>query len=55
MRGYEEVISSDWQIDLPTLPEILFTKDPAKIFVKNNFRSSYSGTFDVPSFHDLVN
>ncbi|KAE9371511.1 hypothetical protein N431DRAFT_341630 [Stipitochalara longipes BDJ] len=43
MRSYEEVISSDWRIDLPTLPEVLFTKEPEKIFVKNNCNSSYSG------------
>jgi hypothetical protein len=46
MRSYEEVISSDWRIDLPTLPDILFTKDPQKIFVKNNCNSSYSGMSD---------
>ena len=45
MRNYEEVIPAEWQIDLPTLPETLFTDDPEKMFVKNNFRPSYSGTF----------
>jgi hypothetical protein len=45
MRNHEELISSEWKIDLPTLPETLFTNDPEKMFVKNNFRPSYSGTF----------
>lgn len=45
MRSYEEVISAEWRIDLPTLPESLFTTDPEKIFVKNNCRPSYSGMF----------
>lgn len=55
MRSYEEVISSEWRIDLPTLPEGLFTTDPEKIFIKNNCNSSYSGTFCSVNLPSSVN
>lgn len=43
MRGHEELLPSDWQIDLPTLPVILFTPDPSKSFVNSNCSPSSHG------------
>jgi hypothetical protein len=55
MRSFEQVIPAQWQIDLPALPETLFTTDPEKMFVKNNCRSSYSGTFRSFELVNLTN
>jgi hypothetical protein len=55
MRSFEQVISEQWRIDLPALPETLFTTDPEKMFVKSNCRSSYSGTFCLLELLNLAN
>ncbi len=45
MRSFEQIIPAEWKVDLPSLPETLFTTDPEKMFVKSNYRTSYSGMF----------
>lgn len=45
MRSFEQIIPAEWKVDLPSLPESLFTTDPEKMFVKSNYRTSYSGMF----------
>jgi hypothetical protein len=43
LRSFEELIPAEWQVDFPTLPEILFTNDLENAFVKNNYRPNGSG------------
>lgn len=43
MRSFEELLPATWQIDFPTLPEVLFTTDPAKAFINFNCGSSSRG------------
>ncbi|TVY24728.1 hypothetical protein LHYA1_G005637 [Lachnellula hyalina] len=43
MRSYEELIPVQWKIDFPTLPELLFTDDPVRIFISYNCNSSNRG------------
>jgi hypothetical protein len=43
MRSFEELLPASWQIDFPTLPEALFTTDPAKTFIDFNCGSSSRG------------
>jgi len=45
MRSFEELIPAEWQVDFPTLPQILFTNDLEKTFVNFQCVSSYRGTF----------
>ncbi len=50
MRSFEQIIPAEWKVDLPSLPEALFTTDPEKMFVKSNYRTSYSGMFSSVVF-----
>jgi len=50
MRSFEQIIPAEWKVDLPSLPETLFTTDPEKMFVKSNYRTSYSGMFSSVVF-----
>ncbi|KAG9234633.1 hypothetical protein BJ875DRAFT_504593 [Amylocarpus encephaloides] len=43
MRSFEELIPKEWKIDFPTLPELLFTDDLDKAFIKDHRPSSYRG------------
>lgn len=43
MRSYEELIPLSWEIDFPTLPEVIFTDDPQKMFINHNYNSSSQG------------
>jgi hypothetical protein len=43
MRGFEELLPADWQIDFPTLPMVLFTGSPGKTFINDNCISQSRG------------
>jgi hypothetical protein len=43
MRSFEELLPATWQIDFPTLPEILFTPIQEKTFINYNYGSSCYG------------
>ncbi|KAL2070738.1 hypothetical protein VTL71DRAFT_13764 [Oculimacula yallundae] len=43
LRSFEPLVPIDWQIDFPTLPEVLFTEDDQATFVNDNCLSSYRG------------
>jgi hypothetical protein len=45
MRSFEELIPAEWQVDFPTLPQILFTDDLERTFVNFQCVSSYRGAF----------
>ncbi|KAF4636273.1 hypothetical protein G7Y89_g1801 [Cudoniella acicularis] len=51
MRGFEEIIPSHWQIDFPTLPEMLFTSELENTFIQEN-RSS--GSYAVKALQALL-
>jgi hypothetical protein len=50
MRSFEELIPLEWKIDFPTLPELLFTDEPAKTFINYNCNSSARGELLQLSF-----
>ncbi|KAK0119768.1 hypothetical protein ONS95_011202 [Cadophora gregata] len=43
LRSFEPLIPSDWRIDFPTLPEVLFTDEEENTFVNSNCLPSYRG------------
>ncbi|KAH9220205.1 hypothetical protein DL95DRAFT_43877 [Leptodontidium sp. 2 PMI_412] len=43
LRSFEPLVPIDWQIDFPTLPEILFTENDEETFVNSNCLASYRG------------
>ncbi|CZT45426.1 uncharacterized protein RSE6_05733 [Rhynchosporium secalis] len=43
LRSFEPLVPIDWQIDFPTLPQVLFTEDHGATFVNSNCLASYRG------------
>jgi cell fate (sporulation/competence/biofilm development) regulator YlbF (YheA/YmcA/DUF963 family) len=43
MRGFEQLLPAAWQVDFPTLPVDIFTKDPEKTFINDNCISGSRG------------
>lgn len=56
LRSFEPLLHSDWRIDLPTLPEHLFTPDEELAFVNSKCTSSLSGkSLHVLTYYLLTN
>lgn len=55
MRSFEELIPLEWKIDFPTLPELLFTDEPAKTFINYNYISSARGELHASLHYSVSN
>jgi len=54
MRSFEPVCPEHWQMDFPTLPDVLFTRDDEKAFVNSNCLSNLHGMLHLLQFSALT-
>lgn len=47
LRSFEGLLPVTWQIDFPTLPEVMFTEEPEKMFIDFNCTSSFRGELEL--------